>query len=84
MHFKAKPSSMDEIILYNIIGDGFKLVTPQKWRIWINSKYESAFDIALFGATDPKTSVRYAPSRRQCPELTFATPDATFFEFVRL
>ena len=48
------------------------------------SKAESTFDIALFRATDPKTSVRYAPSRRQCPELTSATPDATFFEFVRL
>ena len=55
---------MEEILLYNIIDDGFKLVTPQKWRIWINSKYESALNIALFDATDPKASVRYAASRR--------------------
>ena len=84
MHCVDKPSSMEEILLYNIIDDGFKLVTPRKWRIWINSKYESALNIALFDATDPKASVRYSPSRRQCPELTFATPDATFFEFERL
>ena len=75
---------MEEMIRYNIIGDGFKLFNPQKWRIWINSKYEGALNIALFDATDPKASVRYAPPQRQCPELTFATPDATVFEFVKL
>ena len=84
MHCVDKPSSMEEILLYNIIDDRFKLVTPHQWRIWINFKYESALNIALFDATDPKASVRYAPPQWQCPELTFATPDATVFEFVKL
>ena len=83
-HCVEKSSYFKEIILPNIIGDGFKLFTPQKWTIWINFKYESAFDVVLFLATDPKTSVWYAPPRRQCPEVTFATPDANFLEFVRL
>ena len=57
MHCVDKSSYIEEIILPNIIDDGFKLFTPQKWLIWINFKFESAFDIVLFGATDPKTSV---------------------------
>ena len=57
MHCVDKSSNIEEIILPNIIDDGFKLFTPKKWLIGINFKYKSAFDIVLFGATDPKTSV---------------------------
>ena len=84
MHCADKSSYIEEINLPNITDDGFKLFTLQKWLIWINLKYKSAFDIVLFGATDPKTSVWYPPSRRHCPEVTFSTPDANFLEFVRL
>ena len=57
MHCVDKSSYIEEIILPNIIDDGFKLFTPKKWLIGINFKYRRAFDIVLFGATDPKTSV---------------------------
>ena len=56
MHCVDKSSYIEEITLPNIIGDGFKLFTPKEWLIWIDFKYESGFDIVLFGETDPKTS----------------------------